>query len=98
MHTISATLRWPILLLSLLCGGCTGIPEYFHNGCKVGPNYKPATAPVACSWIDANDKRLRTTSDDLAAWWTVFDDPLLNDIIGRAYNQNLTLREAGYRV
>ncbi len=55
-------------------------------------------APVACNWIDANDQRVRTTNDDLAGWWTVFGDPLLNDIIVRAYNQNLTLREAGYRI
>src|SRR3954471_2772418 len=94
----TATLHLTVPLLALLLSGCTGVSEYFHNGCKVGPNFKSADAPVACSWIDANDKRVRSTSDDLAAWWTVFDDPLLNDIIGRAYNQNLTLREAGYRV
>jgi NodT family efflux transporter outer membrane factor (OMF) lipoprotein len=87
------------LALSLLMlGGCTGVSEYFRNDCKVGPNYTPACAPVARNWIDANDQRVRTTSDDLAGWWTVFGDPLLNDIILRAYNQNLTLREAGYRI
>jgi NodT family efflux transporter outer membrane factor (OMF) lipoprotein len=41
---------------------------------------------------------VRTSNDDLAGWWTVFGDPLLNDIVVRAYNQNLTLREAGYRI
>jgi NodT family efflux transporter outer membrane factor (OMF) lipoprotein len=94
----TATLHFALPVLALLLSGCTGVSEYFHNGCKVGPNYKPAEAPVACKWIDANDKRVRTSKDDLADWWTVFDDPLLNDIISRAYNQNLTLREAGYRV
>src|SRR4051812_44413473 len=94
----TATLYLTLPLLALLLSGCTGVAKYFHNGCKVGPNYKPAEAPVACKWIDANDKRVRTSKDDLADWWTVFDDPLLNDIISRAYNQNLTLREAGYRV
>src|SRR4051795_1394155 len=94
----TATLHFALPVLALLLSGCTGVSEYFHNGCKVGPNYKPAEAPVACKWIDANDKRVRTSKDDLAGWWTVFDDPLLNDIIRRAYNQNLTLREAGYRV
>ena len=86
-------------LLAVLCVcGCTGVSEYFHNGCKVGPDYKPPCAPVANKWIDAGDKRLRTDCDDLAGWWTIFDDALLNDLIGRAYNQNLTLREAGYRI
>jgi NodT family efflux transporter outer membrane factor (OMF) lipoprotein len=86
----------PVILLFL--GGCTGVCEYFHNGCKVGPNLKTPCAPVATNWIDAADKRVRTSDNDLAGWWTVFNDPLLNNIIGRAYSQNLTLREAGYRV
>src|SRR5207244_3760826 len=38
------------------------------------------------------------TTDDLAGWWTVFDDSLLNCLIERAYHENLTLREAGYRI
>ncbi|HEY4233390.1 MAG TPA: efflux transporter outer membrane subunit [Lacipirellulaceae bacterium] len=88
----------PLLLLLVLLAGCTGVCEYLHNGCKVGHNYKTPCAPVAKEWIDASDKRVRTDCNDLAGWWTVFNDPLLNDLIGRAYRQNLTLREAGYRV
>jgi NodT family efflux transporter outer membrane factor (OMF) lipoprotein len=84
--------------LLLLLAGCTGVCEYIHNGCKVGPAYKPPCAPVAKAWIDADDKRVHAGDDDLAGWWTVFNDPLLNDLVSRAYHQNLTLREAGYRV
>jgi NodT family efflux transporter outer membrane factor (OMF) lipoprotein len=98
MHNSPATLRLCFALSLLMLGGCTGVSEYFRNDCKVGPDYTPACAPVAGNWIDANDQRVRTTNDDLAGWWTVFGDPLLNDIIVRAYNQNLTLREAGYRI
>lgn len=88
-----------LLLVALsILSGCTGVSQYFHNGCKVGPNYCPPPAPVASHWIDASDRRVRTAEDDLAGWWTVFDDPLLNNFIQQAYNQNLTLREAGYRV
>ncbi len=88
-----------LALLLLSCTvGCTGMREYFHNGCKVGPNYKPPCAPVANAWIDAENKRVRTDCDDLAGWWTVFNDQLLNELVHRAYQQNLTLREAGYRV
>ena len=53
---------------------------------------------MANNWIDAADKHVHTDCDDLAGWWTVFNDPLLNDLVCRAYRQNLTLREAGYRV
>ena len=31
-------------------------------------------------------------------WWTVFQDPVLNRLIVNAYSQNLSLREAGFRV
>lgn len=87
-----------LLLTVLFLGGCTGVGEYFRNDCKVGTDYKPPCAPVANQWIDANDKRVRTAHDDLAGWWTVFDDSLLNELICRAYRQNLTLREAGFRI
>jgi NodT family efflux transporter outer membrane factor (OMF) lipoprotein len=87
-----------LLALTMCCCGCTPLMEYVQNGFKVGPNYRKPAAEVASNWIDASDKRVRTESDDLSKWWTVFNDPILNDLICYAYNQNLTLREAGYRV
>ena len=79
-------------------GGCTGPREYVHNGFKVGPNYCPPGAQVANNWIDATDKRVRTESEDLNHWWRVFNDPVLDGLVYDAYHQNLTLREAGFRV
>jgi NodT family efflux transporter outer membrane factor (OMF) lipoprotein len=72
--------------------------EYVHNGFKVGPNYQKPPAPVAKDWIDTDDKRVRTESDDLSKWWTVFNDPVLDSLICDAYRQNLSLRVAGTRV
>ena len=80
-----------------LCG-CTSLTDYVHNGFKVGPNYKEPPAPVAKKWIDADDKRLSSASDDHAHWWTNFNDPALDDLICDAYKQNLTLKEAGMRI
>ena len=54
--------------------------------------------PSPRNWIDANDKRVRNDSDDLSQWWRVFNDPVLDSLINDAYRQNLTLREAGFRV
>jgi NodT family efflux transporter outer membrane factor (OMF) lipoprotein len=31
-------------------------------------------------------------------WWRVYNDPTLNELVERAHQQNLTLREAGFRV
>ncbi len=87
-----------LLAMTLLICGCTSLHQYIDNGFKVGPNYQPPPAPVAPDWIDAADKRVRTESDDLSHWWSVFDDPVLDSLIQDAYSQNLTLRAAGFRV
>jgi NodT family efflux transporter outer membrane factor (OMF) lipoprotein len=87
-----------LLTAVLFLGGCTPWSEYVRNGFKVGPNYCKPPAPVARDWIDAGDKRVRTESDDLSKWWTVFNDPVLDDLICDAYRQNLSLRVAGMRV
>jgi NodT family efflux transporter outer membrane factor (OMF) lipoprotein len=86
------------LALAVVASGCTGPREYVHNGFKVGPNYCPPAAPVAETWIDANDHRVRQETVDISRWWSVFNDPVLEGLIREAYNQNLTLREAGFRV
>ena len=72
--------------------------EYVRNGFKVGPNYQPAPAPVAAHWIDASDAQVRSASPDLARWWSVFNDPAVNRLVDCAFRQNLTLRQAGFRV
>ena len=85
-------------LLALYCSGCTRVRDYVHNGFKVGPQYVTPPAPVAEHWIDADDVRLRSETDDLSTWWGVFNDPTLDNLMVDAYQQNLTLREAGFRV
>jgi NodT family efflux transporter outer membrane factor (OMF) lipoprotein len=78
--------------------GCTPIGEYVHNGFKVGPNYHRPEAPVAKDWIDGADVRLRKETPDLSHWWTILKDPVLDRLIDSAYQQNLTLRQAGFRI
>jgi NodT family efflux transporter outer membrane factor (OMF) lipoprotein len=84
--------------LVILFTGCTSLHEYVHNGFKVGPNYRPVAAPVANNWIDAADVRIRGQGNDISQWWTVFNDPVLNNLIACAYRQNLTVKEASFRV
>ncbi|MFO0808223.1 MAG: efflux transporter outer membrane subunit [Gemmataceae bacterium] len=48
--------------------------------------------------MDADDARVRSQEWDDSHWWTVLNDPILNDLVQSAYAQNLTLREAGFRV
>jgi NodT family efflux transporter outer membrane factor (OMF) lipoprotein len=88
---------WVALALSVATG-CTSVRQYVHNGCQVGPNYCRPAAPVAENWIDANDKRVQTDHNDLHQWWSVFHDPTLDALIQNASQQNLTVRQAGFRV
>jgi len=86
------------LVLLLCTGGCTSWRDYFHNGFKVGPNYCRPAAPVAEDWIDAADVRLSAESPDCRQWWTVFQDPVLDQLVAIASQQSITLREAGFRI
>ncbi|MBI2806309.1 MAG: efflux transporter outer membrane subunit [Planctomycetes bacterium] len=86
-----------VVLIAWL-SGCTSVSGFVRNGFKVGPNFQTPPASVAPRWIDAADMRVRSETDDLSQWWKVFDDPVLDDLICHAYRQNLTLREAGFRV
>src|SRR5262249_25901093 len=84
--------------VSLGLAGCTPLGGFIHNGYKVGPNYGRPPADTPPDWIDGNDVRIRKDSPDLSRWWTVLKDPVLDDLVQSAYRQNLTLREAGFRV
>jgi len=82
-------------LVPLLLCACLG-------GCLVGPNYKRpsvVTPPVykeAEGWTPANPSDAADRQD----WWTVFGDPVLNDLEVRVQvsNQTLVADEAAYRV
>src|SRR5690349_3158478 len=95
---VKPSLACAVGLAALAPGGCTSLHEYIDNGFKVGPNYGRPPAPVAPRWIDADDVRVRSSSDDLSRWWAVFNDPVLDGLVRYAYGQNLTLRQAGFRV
>ena len=91
--------RAAVLVAMMLCAtGCTSVREYFHNGLKVGPNYKRPAVPVADEWIDSQSSRISNDSEVCRAWWEAFNDPVLNTLVLTAYQQNITLREAGFRV
>jgi NodT family efflux transporter outer membrane factor (OMF) lipoprotein len=65
----------------------------------VGPDFKKPTAPVAPSYLGVPGKPMPPSSGrELLDWWTVFNDPTLNQLIELAYKQNLTLLSAGTRV
>jgi NodT family efflux transporter outer membrane factor (OMF) lipoprotein len=75
------------------------LPVLVGSGCfKVGPNFKTPSAPVAKKWLEADDRRVKTKSEEYRCWWRAFNDPALDKLIATAYRENLTLRVAGVRV
>ena len=85
---------------TLLPSGCVpaGIRQYVHNGFKVGPNYEKPPAPLAMSWIQADDPRTHGPPPSDGQWWEAFGDPVLNGLVAVAYRQNPDLRSAGTRI
>jgi NodT family efflux transporter outer membrane factor (OMF) lipoprotein len=93
-----SVLRWAACMpLLLILPGCN-LRDWVRNGFKVGPNYCRPQAPVASEWIDYRDSRVRSEEADLSQWWRAFNDAVLNQLVDTAYEQNLSLREAGSRV
>ncbi len=79
---------FPVWLLALLC----------LSSCMVGPDYVRPPADAKSQWLDAADPQLNTTSDIDREWWKSFNDPILNQLIDRAYHENLNLQVMGVRV
>lgn len=78
--------------------GCLGLREWRQNGFKLGPDYKRPVVPVAEDWIESTDPTVVHDRCAQADWWRVFNDPMLEQLILTAYQQNLSLRTAGLRV
>jgi len=69
------------------------------SGCAmVGPNYVKPTAPEPEKWLDSGSPKIKSQEGKFGDWWTVFNDPVLNELIQAAYQQNLTLQIAGLRI
>ena len=82
----------PVLATSLLLG---------TTACTVGPNYMRPDAPVPAAYKEAAGWKIAAPMDgiDRGAWWTVYDDPTLNDLEKQIdiSNQTLKASEAAYR-
>jgi NodT family efflux transporter outer membrane factor (OMF) lipoprotein len=91
---------WGVVFLTCCLGfvpGC-GLTDWAHNHYQVGPEYCRPGAAVADFWIEAGDKRLIESLPTDPQWWSTLNDPVLDNLVQTAYGQNLSLREAGWRV
>ena len=68
------------------------------TGCAVGPHYVKPVQNVNANWSVTNSPQISAQAATDSAWWKAFNDPVLEQLIQLAYQQNLTLRVAGLRI
>ena len=65
------------------------------TGCMVGPDYKRPTVDTPQAWR-FEDKEARDLTN--TAWWEQFGDPVLNELIAAALQENKDIKVAAARV
>jgi len=87
---IAKAARSRVLITALLLSGCAVGPNYVRPSAEAPPAYKEAAGWIVAQPDDATPK---------GDWWTVFNDPVLNQLEGQVEisNQNLAAAEAAYR-
>src|SRR5689334_19571800 len=72
-------------------------------GCKVGPKYRTPTAPVPPAFKEPLPSNWKTATPQDGTlrgdWWTMFNDPQLNDLEAQVNisNQSVAMAEAQFR-
>jgi len=67
-------------------------------GCAVGPDYVRPDANTADTWSESIDSGLSTDPVEYGPWWTVFEDPALEQLVRIASEENLPLQIAAARI
>ncbi len=74
------------------------LPLLLFSGCKVGPDYVRPESSIPDQWHEKAVQGLEDGSANLQTWWVVFNDPILEDLIGRSRAENLDLQIAYFRI
>ena len=83
-----------VILFSLVAAGTVLL-----NGCiSVGPNYNEPEVETPDDWHESVMEDFESGEANLQTWWTVFDDPILNELIERVSTNNLSLKTAAARI
>ena len=68
-------------------------------GCQtLGPDFSRPEVAIENDWASDEKSLLSLEAAEFKEWWTVFNDPLLNELINSAYQQNLDLQIAAVRI
>lgn len=67
-------------------------------GCAVGPDYVRPETSAADAWVESTDSKLSSHPVDYGSWWTAFKDPVLDQLVRLAAQDNLSLQIAAVRI
>lgn len=65
------------------------------TGCSIGPDYHVPTVTLEETYMNAQNT---DSFEETAGWWYRFDDPVLNQLVEEAQQQNISLRVASERI
>lgn len=65
------------------------------TGCSIGPDYQVPTVTLEETYMNAQNT---DSFEETAGWWYRFDDPVLNQLVEEAQQQNISLRVASERI
>jgi len=69
------------------------------TGCAaVGPDYEPPALDMPDAWLGDTPAGAEIGWDELRAWWTLFDDPVLIELVERSLEGSLDLALAVARI
>jgi len=80
--------------------GLVTLSALIVSGCAMlGPDFQEPSAPVESDWLETGDPLVSSESPADPKWWqTAFQDPVLDQLVEMALQENLTLRSAALRV
>lgn len=77
---------------------CAAILALLSACAPVGPDFVRPDVPVNPEWLDAELAAFETDAAELEEWWHILEDPVLDELIATARQENNSLEIAGLRV
>ncbi|QIT55993.1 efflux transporter outer membrane subunit [Aquisalimonas sp. 2447] len=68
------------------------------GGCTVGPDYEQPDLDLPAEWPEEVAERMGPDYDDVAFWWELYEDPILERLVREALENNLEVGVAAARV
>ncbi|MEL6796045.1 MAG: TolC family protein, partial [Planctomycetota bacterium] len=86
--------------MKCLAGIATGVVVVALYGCaSIGPDYERPAVETDPQWAASSDVAFNSAEPEgIATWWTTLGDPVLDDLVERAFAANLDLATAVQRV